>query len=404
MPNPSISQKIIDIQEHLGAVLSVLTDPQINSRNDDPQSCDFMFGNPQEMPLPGYAEALQRRVTPHDKDWFAYKMSEPRSQQIIAESLRRWRGIAYQPEDITMTTGAFAGLAAGLTAVVDPGDEVIFLSPPWFFYETLILGVGGKPVRVKVDAKTFEPDLEAIQSAISDKTRAIIVNSPNNPTGKVYSPQVLADLARLLASAQKRTQRPIYLLSDESYSRIVFDGRAYPSPTAFYPYSFLIYTYGKTLLTPGQRIGYIALPPEMPDRELMRGALLTAQLLVGYAFPNALLQHSLPELEKLSIDIPHLQRKRDRMVKALGEMGYDLHTPEGTFYLMPRSPLEDDLAFTRLLMAHKINCLPGAAFEMPGYFRISLTANDEMIERSLTGFEAALQAVGHRSPVSAAAR
>ena len=136
----------------------------------------------------------------------------------------------------------------------------------------------------------------------------------------------------------------------------------------------------------------------------MRGALLTAQFTLGWPFPNAIMQYALPELEQLSIDVPHLQRKRDRMVKALGEMGYDLHTPEGTFYLMPRSPLADDLAFTRLLMKHKIYCLPGAAFEMPGYFRISLTANDEMIERSLPGFEAALHIAQQQSPVSVAAR
>jgi aspartate aminotransferase len=404
MYNPGISRKIIDVQQHLGAVLPILTDPQINSRNDDPQSCDFLLGNPQEMPLPGYAEALQRHINPQNKDWFAYKMSEPQSQQVVADSLRKMQGIAYQPEDITMTTGAFAALALSLTAVVDPGDEVIFLSPPWFFYETLILGAGCKPVRVKVDAQTFEPDLDALHSAITSRTRAIIVNSPNNPTGKIYSPQVLSDLARLLTAAQKRTQRPIYLLSDESYNRIVYDGRRFPSPTAFYPYSFLIYTYGKTLLAPGQRIGYIALPPDMPDRSQVREALLTSHFLLGYAFPNAILQYALPELEKLTIDIQHLQHKRDRLVKALGEMGYDLHSPEGTFYLMPRSPLDDDLAFTRLLMAHKIYCLPGAAFEMPGYFRISLTANDEMIERSLPGFKAALHTARQHSPVSAAAR
>lgn len=404
MNNSAIAQKIIDIQRRLGAVIPVITDPEFNRRNEIPESCDFMFGNPQEMPLPGYAETLQHWATPHNKDWFAYKMNEPQAQEVIAESLRKRQGIAYQPGDVTLTTGAFSALAISLTAVVNPGDEVIFLSPPWFFYETLILGTGGNPVRVKVDAKTFDLDLNAIQATITDKTRAIIVNSPNNPTGRIYPPQALAELARLLTSAQKRTQRPIYLLSDESYNRIVFDGRRYPSPTAHYPFSFLIYTYGKTLLTPGQRIGYIALPPDMPERETMRSALLTAQFTLGWPFPNAIMQYALPELEQLSIDIPHLQRKRDRMVKALGEMGYDLHTPEGTFYLMPRSPLADDLAFTRLLMKHKIYCLPGAAFEMPGYFRISLTANDDMIERSLPGFEAALQATQQQSPVSAAAR
>ncbi len=404
MTNPAIAQKIIDVQQRLTSFLPLLTDPQVNSRNDDPQSCDFIFGNPQGMPLPGYAETLQRWATPQNKDWFAYKMNEPQSQEVVTESLRKRSGIAFQPGDIFMTTGAFAALAICLTAVVDPGDEVIFLSPPWFFYESLIVGAGGIPVRVKVDANTFEPDLGAVQAAITDKTRAIIINSPNNPTGKIYSPQILAELAGLLTSAQKRTKRPIYLLSDELYNRIVFDGRTYSSATAFYPYSFLIYTYGKTLLTPGQRIGYIALPPEMPDRDLMRSTLLTAQFLLGWPFPNAILQYALPELEKLSIDIPHLQRKRDRLVKALNEMGYHLHSPEGTFYLMPRSPLEDDLAFFRLLMKHKIYVLPGAAFEMPGYFRISLTANDGMIERSLPGFEAALHIVQQQFPVTASTR
>lgn len=172
MYNPAISQKITDIQGRLGAVIPVITDPEFNRRNEIPESCDFMFGNPQEMPLPGYAETLQHWATPHNKDWFAYKMNEPQAQEVIAESLRKRQGIAYQPGDVTLTTGAFSALAISLTAVVNPGDEVIFLSPPWFFYETLILGAGGNPVRVKVDAKTFDLDLDAIQAAITDKTRA----------------------------------------------------------------------------------------------------------------------------------------------------------------------------------------------------------------------------------------
>ena len=138
-------------------------------------------------------------------------------------------------------------------------------------------------------------------------------------------------------------------------------------------------------------MGYIALPPTMPDREGIRSGLFVAQLMTGYAFPNALLQHALPDLEQLSIDIPHLQRKRDTMVAALREMGYTVHVPEGTFYLLPRSPLADDLAFIELLAQHDVFCLPGTVVEMPGYFRISLTASDEMIARALPGFAAALQ-------------
>ncbi len=377
----------------LGSVSNILeffSNPAIEHRGDNPLACDFAFGNPQELPLPGYIAALQQALPPKNKDWFAYKMSEPQPVAEVVKTLYSWRGVRYDPKDIFLTTGAFAGLAAILGAILDPGDEVIFNSPPWFFYEPMIISNGCSPVRVRVNMETFDLDLEAISAALTPKTRAIIINSPNNPTGKIYPPETLGKLADLLDTAQRRNGRPIYLLSDEAYSRIIFNGKDYTSPTQYYPNSFLIYTYGKTLLTPGQRIGYIALPPEMNEKVHIRNALFITQLVYGHAFPNALLQHALPELNKLSIDINHLREKRDFMVGALGEMGYQLHSPDGTFYLLPRSPIQDDLAFTNHLIAHNIFCLPGKVVEMPGYFRISLTASDDMIQRSLPGFQAAI--------------
>src|SRR5262249_12384139 len=221
----------------------------------------------------------------------------------------------------------------------------IFVSPPWFFYEALISARGARPVRVKMDPATFDLDLAAIAAAITERTRAILVNSPNNPTGKIYPPETLAGLARVLTEASSRIGHTIYLLSDEAYSRIIYDGRQFHSPSTYYPNTFVLYTYGKTLLTPGQRLGYIALPPAVPERELLRPAVLTSQIVTGYAFPNALLQHALPDLERLSIDVAQLQRRRDRMVAALHEIGYNLHSPEATFYLLPRAPLADDEAF-----------------------------------------------------------
>jgi len=360
----------------------------------DPDVCDFAFGNPQEMPLPAFTAALQRWSVPLNKDWYAYKMSEPAACEAVAASLRQRHGLPFEAEDISMTNGGFAALAVALCAITDPGDEVIFISPPWFFYEALILANGGRPVRVRIDMDSFDLDLAAIGAAITPRTRAIIINSPHNPTGKIYPPATLQSLAGLLADAGRRLGRDIYLISDEAYSRIVFDGRPYPSPAVFYPNTFLCYTYGKTLLTPGQRLGYIALPPAMPGRSQLRTALLAAQAMTGYAFPNALLQHALPDLEPLSIDLAHLQRKRDRLFAALREMGYQLHLPEGTFYLLARAAWEDDLAFCELLAEYKILCLPGTVVEMPGYFRISLTANDAMIERALPGFAEALRRAG----------
>jgi aspartate aminotransferase len=357
----------------------------------DPEVCDFVLGNPQEMPLPGFVEALGRWSIPENKDWFAYKNNEPGSQAVVASRLRERRGLPFEDADIFLTNGAFAALSVTLCMLLNPGDEVIFISPPWFFYEALITAYDGHPVRVTADRETFDLDLDAIAGAITERTRAIIINSPNNPTGRIYPASTLTRLADLLTAASSRNGSPIYLLSDEAYSRIIFDGRDYPSPVSFYPNSFLLYTYAKTLLTPGQRIGYIALPPTMPNREVIREAIFAAQVVTGFAFPNALLQHALPDLESLTIDIPHLQRKRDRLTGALLEIGYSLQVPEGTFYVMVRAPWEDDSAFIELLASHNVLCLPGTVVEMPGYFRISLTANDSMIERSLPAFAAALQ-------------
>lgn len=353
---------------------------------------DFTFGNPHEMPLTRYVESLQRALIPQNKDWFAYKLSEPASQEIIATSLQETHQLPFEPADVIMTTGGFAGISAVLSVLIDPGDEVIFNSPPWFFYEGLIAAYDGIPVRIKVRADNFDLDLEAIERAITPKTRAILVNSPNNPTGRIYPEATLKTLADILERASARNGRAIYLLSDEAYRRIIYDGRAYPSPAAYYDATLVIYSYGKTLLSPGQRIGYVALPPAMPDREALRDSLFKAVVMNGFTFPNALLQHALADLERLSIDVEHLQFKRDRLVESLRSFGYELHSPEGTFYLLVRSPIEDDWTFSALLADHNILCLPGTVVEMPGYFRLSLTANDAMIESALPGFEAAIRA------------
>lgn len=344
------------------------------------------------MPLAQYTTILQEQLAPQNKDWFAYKLSEPEAQVVVADSLRQWKGLAVQPEDVAMTNGAFAALQLALNTVVNPGDEVLLIIPPWFFYEMQITAAGGVPVRVNIDPQTFDLDLAAIERAITPRTRAIIVNSPNNPTGKIYPEETLRGLASLLSAASEKHGQTIYLISDESYSRIVFDGKAFVSAAALYPDTLLIYTYGKTLLTPGQRIGYIALPEAMAQRAALRQALVVAQLAGGFSFPNALLQHALADLEKLSIDIEHLQFKRDWMVRELRAMGYEVHSPDGTFYLLPRSPIADDWQFSEILAEHDILCLPGAVVEMPGYFRLSLTANNGMIERALPNFEKAIAA------------
>ena len=199
----------------------------------------------------------------------------------------------YAPEDIFLTNGATGALLVTMNALIEVRDEAIYSNPPWFFYEGMILNCGGVPIPVSVDPSTYDIDLVAIENAITERTRFVIVNSPHNPTGKVYSTETLRQLASILEVASQRYGRPIYLLSDEAYRTVVYDGLEFVSPTNFYRNSIMIYTYGKTLLTPGQRIGYIALSPEIEEREELRTLMASSQILCGWAMSSALMQHGL---------------------------------------------------------------------------------------------------------------
>ena len=360
------------------------------STRGQPGVCDFAFGNPQELAIPGFAEALSRHTSPRSKDWYAYKRSEPAAQAVVAGRLREWRGLPFEAADVALTPGAFAAIGVALHAILDRDDEVIFPLPPWFFYEGMILAAGGVPVKVPVLPEDHDLDIEAIAAAITPRTRMVIINTPNNPTGRIYPATTLVRLAAVLSEASDRHGAPIYLLSDEPYPRLVFSDAAMVSPSAFYPNTLISYSYGKVLLTPGQRLGWLALAPDMPDREEMRAVIQMAQMACGWLFPNALLQHSIADLEQLSIDLPELEKKRDSMAAALRSMGYSLKLPEGTFYLWVRSPDDDDHRFALRLAEKGVLVLPGSATHGPGYFRISLTATSDMIERSLPTFAEAI--------------
>jgi aspartate aminotransferase len=379
------------VSEQLGALAESLrgfADFSLSLPEDIP--CDFLFGNPHEVAGRPYVDALVRAAEPTGPLHYAYTMNLPAAAEAVAAGLTERFGAPFDPQDVCLTNGNFAGLSVVLRTVCDPGDEVVYVSPPWFFYESLILSVGATPVRVLATPDTYDLDLDAIAAAIGPRTRALIVNSPHNPSGRIYPEDQLDGLARVLTEASERNGHPVFLVSDEAYNRIVFDGRTFPTPVTRYPYSFLLYTYAKTLLAPGSRLGYLAMPPTMPEREAFRVPLLVAQISTGWAYPISLLQYAVPELETLGPDLAALQRRRDTLVGALRAQGYDAMLPEGTFYVLVRSPLQDDRAFFDLLVKRGVYVLPGAVFEAPGRFRISLTANDEMVERAIPAFAEAI--------------
>jgi aspartate aminotransferase len=391
MVDRPVAGVIEDLVRALAPVLWFFRESTWSKRQGDPTMCDFVAGNPHDMPLPEIVDALQQHAVPKTKDHFAYLMNDEHSQKTAAAALSAEHGIDYEPHDLTLTPGTFGALSVSMRTFVDPDDEVLFISPPWFFYEAMIMVAGGAPVRVVSPPPTFDLPLADIEAAITRKTRAIIVNSPNNPSGRIYPDGDLERLGAILSAASERNGRSIYLLSDESYRRILFDGNTFTTPARFYDATMVLYTYGKQLLAPGQRLGYIALPPTFPDREVMRDALTLSQITGGWQFPNALMQYTLPDLENVSVDVPHLQKRRDRVVEALGGIGYEVNVPDSTFYILAKSPTTDDTAFTETLAEHNVFVLPGRIFELPGYFRISITANDDMIDRSIPGFEAAFK-------------
>ena len=362
-------------------------------RRHEPGVLDFTFGDPHDPPSEAYVEILRESLIPKHELWFAYNTGDATAIEAATRSLREHIDLPFETQDLHLTTGGFTAISTALKIVGDRGDEVIYSLPPWFLYEGLVLEAGLVPVKVSIDRQTLDLDLDAIAAAITPRTRIVIVNSPNNPTGRIYPPATLERLAKLLDEASERNGRRIFLISDEPYNRIVYDGARFRSPLEFYPWSFLAYSYGKTLLSPGERIGYLAVAPHMPGREQFRDAIEAMQISGGWLFPNASMQYALPQLEQLSFDIELFQRKRDTMVAALREIGYHLTVPEGAFYLFPESPLADDVAFTQALDREGLLVLPGRMFETPGFFRLSLTATMETIEAGIPRFAAAFRAV-----------
>jgi aspartate aminotransferase len=262
----------------------------------------------------------------------------------------------------------------------------------------MLIAAHAVPRIVRLAAPNFDLDLGAIDDAITPRTRLVIVNSPHNPTGRIYDRDTLAELADLLERASERIGRRIFLLSDEPYRRLRFDGRGFVSPAALYPWTVISYSYGKVLLAPGQRLGYLAFSPLMPiaDRGPLRDATFAAQMGLGWTFASAIMQHAIPSLEQLSIDHAGLTRRRDQLMDTLAAGGYTPLRPEGTFYLFSGWPDGDASGHWNRLADEDVFVLPGSVLGAPDYFRISLTASDAMVEKSLPIFTEAGRSAASR--------
>ena len=349
---------------------------------------DFSIGNPNLPPPDKFSEVLRQTVESCGLGDHCYmpQSGYPQVCRSIADYLSDEQGVAVSENEVVMTCGAAGALNVILKTLLDPGDEVLLTLPVFVDYGAYVDNHGGVPRIVPCQAD-FTLDLEAISKAITDRTKAIIINSPNNPSGQIYSAESLTALGQVLEQGGRAHGRTIYLISDEPYRKIVFDGYQVPGIFKAYPESFIATSYSKDLSIPGERIGFAAVNPQARYKsEIMTGMKLANRIL-GFINAPALMQRVVACLQGLSVDINEYLRKRDLLCDGLSDAGYDFVKPKGSFYLFPRTPIADDIAFVRALQQEMILTVPGAGFRCPGYFRIAFCVSDQTIIASMPGFK-----------------
>lgn len=353
---------------------------------------DLSLGNPiMEPPTEFHAELLRIAQAPAPgMHRYMPNAGYPETRQAVADTLSSETGLTFGVGDIVMTCGAAGAANVVLRAILNPGDEVIILSPFFGEYTYYIQNHQGTPVIVPTDAE-FGLDIEAIAAAITPRTRAVMLNSPNNPSGVVYPVADVAALADALIHAEARFGSEIFLISDEPYRRIIYDGLVYPQVFPHYERTIVVNSHAKDLGLPGERIGHVAVHPDYTGKAELMDGLVFCNRVLGFVNAPALMQHVVRAVQNASVDVSEYQCKRDFLYERLTGMGYSVVKPQGAFYLFPRSPLEDDEAFVAALQEYNVLVVPGKGFGTPGHFRISYCLEDRVLEGAMDGFARAAE-------------
>jgi aspartate aminotransferase len=315
------------------------------------------------------------------------------TRAAVASALAEETGLPYGPEHVMMTVGAGGGINAVLHALCEPEDEVVIFAP--FFAEYLFYAVnhGAKSVAVGCDSD-FTPDLAELEAKITPRTKVVMVNSPNNPSGRVYPGTFIRDLGELLQRRGQELGTEIYLLSDEPYRKIIFDNQPYPFPQLAYDKTITVTSHSKDLALPGERIGYVAVHPGYEGGAELMDAFVFCNRVLGFVNAPAMMQHVVRALQHVTVDVSDYQKKRDYLYDVLTEAGYRVFKPEGAFYMFPESPVEDEMLLVEALQRHGVLVVPGRGFGMPGYFRISYCVDQRVLEGAAPGFRAVAKELG----------
>jgi aspartate aminotransferase len=389
----SISKKIEGFMTRASWIRRMFEEGQRLRQQHGPDSvCDFTLGNPLLEPPAAVQEALSRAVNHPEPGMHRYMPNAgyPECRRRVAEYIAVECGLPVRSEDVLMTTGAGAGLNVALRALCDPGDEVAVIAP--FFPEyAFYLDNHGLAMKTVPAAPDFDLDLEALRAALGPRTRAVIINSPNNPTGRMYSAERLRQLGELLSDAEKRHGAPITILSDEPYRKLVFDGLRTPDIFAAHDNVVLINSHSKDLGLAGERIGWAVVSPRHRDREALREAMVFTNRTLGFVNAPALFQRVVSQSLDASVDIAAYQALRDRMCAVLERAGLEFVKPQGAFYVFPRTPIPDDLAFVQMLVRQRVLAVPGSGFGRAGHMRVCFSVPAGEIDRSEEGFRRAVE-------------
>jgi aspartate aminotransferase len=349
---------------------------------------DFSLGNPNVPPPARFRDTLLSVAEASQPSHHAYmaNIGYPSVRQAVATVVSREQAVTVTAEQIIMTCGAAGALNVIFKAILDPGDEVITPAPYFVEYGFYVGNHGGvlKSVSTQSD---FALDVEALRDAVTPKTKAILINSPNNPSGQVYPADSLRDLAAMLETERARLKRNLYLISDEPYRKIVFDGITVPPLFSIYPDSIIATSYSKDLSIPGERIGFLAVNPRAVHKASLLAGMALANRILGFVNAPAFMQRVVESLQGVSVDPRAYQAKRDLLCDGLSASGYEFVKPKGAFYLFPKTPMADDVAFVKALQEELILTVPGRGFGAPGHFRIAFCVDDVTIKNALPGFE-----------------
>jgi len=352
---------------------------------------DLSLGNPVMEPPTEFHQELRRLVENPLPGMHRYMPNAgyPETRAAVAAQLSLETGMKFTMNDIVMTCGAGGALNIAIKTILNPGDEVIIFAPYFPEYIAYPDHHGGIAKVLPTDEQ-FIPMLDAVEAAIGVKTKAVLINSPNNPTGVVYSEDFIHQLGELLSKKETQYRTQIFLISDEPYRKIIYDGCRYPQVWTHYQQSIVVTSHSKDLALPGERIGYVAVHPDCSHREELVAGLIYCNRTL-YTNAPALMQHVVRHLQSVTVSVAEYQRKRDFLYDHLNEMGYSVVKPQGAFYMFPKSPLEDEIAFVKELQQWRVLAVPGRGFGSPGYFRISYCVTDRTLEGSLAGFAKAAQ-------------